>query len=88
MNKGQLVEKMTEVEKYIKVTEAVRTEAMTKEKLYTESLKEKEEALKELGTTPEEAESKIKKLEDEIAADLVFIEENLPIELLKKWGKL
>lgn len=88
MSKEYITQKIAELEKQIKVTEDMRTEALTKKKMYGESLKEKEEALKKLGTTPETAEDKMKELEASINEKIKFMEENLPLELLRKWGKI
>lgn len=88
MSKEYITQKIAELEKQIKVTEDMRTEALTKKKMYEESLKEKEEALKKLGTTPEAAEEKMKELEASINEKIKFMEDNLPLDLLRKWGKI
>ena len=88
MDKERRIKDISEAEKILKASEDLRNEALTKKKMYEESLKEKEEALKKLGTTPEEAEAKIKELELEIEKDLQFIRDNLPIDLLKQWKKI
>lgn len=88
MSKEYITQKIVELEKQIKVTEDMRTEALTKKKMYEESLKEKEEALKKLGTTPENAEEKMKELEASINEKIKFMEDNLPLDLLRKWGKI
>lgn len=88
MTKEERIKKINETEKILKVTEDFRNSAITKKKMHEETLKEKEEALKKLGTTPEEAENKIKELNEEIEKDLETINNGLPIELLKKWGAL
>jgi len=88
MNREERIQKINEIEKVLKVTEDLRTEAITKKKMYEEQLAKTENALKELGTTPEEAEKKIEELKKEIEEGIKAINEALPVELLKKWGRI
>ena len=55
---------------------------------YEKDLKVCEEELVKLGTTPDKVEEKIKEVSAEMDNLLKEIEENLPLELLKKMGKI
>ena len=88
LDKEKRIKEINETEKILKASEDLRNEALTKKKMYEEQLKEKEDALKKLGTTPEEAENKIKELDMKIEKDIEYIKSQLPIELLKKWKKI
>ena len=87
-SKEERIKEINEAEKILKITEDLRNEAITKKKMYQEQLKEKEAQLKELGTTIDDAEAKLKELNEEYEKDLKFIMDSLPVDLLKKWNKL
>lgn len=88
LDKESRIKKINETEKILKASEDLRNEAITKKKMYEEQLEGKKKELLELGTTPEEAEKKIAQLTKEIDEDLEFINASLPVNLLKKWGKI
>lgn len=88
MNQEQLTQEINNIEKAIRATDSMRTEALTKKKMYEDSLAEQRKEFEALGTTPEKAAEKREELENKIKANMEFINKNLPIELLKKWGKL
>jgi len=87
-DKEQRTKEINEAEKVVRITEELRNEAITKRKFYQESLKEKEDILKEYGTNINEADAKLSQLQAEYDEDLKFVNDNLPIDLLKKWGKI
>ena len=87
LTKEERIQKINYAEKVLREAENVRVASITREEQFSNEIKKCEEELAKLGTTPEEAESKINELENEMDSLLKTIEENLPIELLKSLGR-
>ena len=88
LTKEQRTKKIEEAEKIVREAEALRTASLTMKEQYEKDLKTCEEELVKLGTTPDKVEEKIKEVSEEMDTLLKEIEDNLPIELLKKMGKI
>lgn len=88
LTKEQRTQKIEDAEKIVREAEALRTASLTMKEQYQKDLKNCEEELVKLGTTPDKVEEKIKEVSEEMDTLLKEIEENLPIELLKKMGKI
>ncbi len=88
LTKEERIKKIEEAEKIVKEAESLRTASFTMKQQYEKDLKECEEELNKLGTTPEKVDEKIKEVEEEMDTLLKEIEENLPIDLLKQMGKI
>lgn len=88
LTKEQRTKKIENAEKIVREAEALRTASLTMKEQYEKDLKSCEEELVKLGTTPENVENKIKEVSEEMDSLLKEIEDNLPIELLQKMGKI
>lgn len=87
LTKEERIAKINYAEKVLKEAENVRVASITREEQYNKEIKKCEEELINLGTTPSEAENKIKELENEMDSILKEIESALPIELLRSLGR-
>lgn len=88
ITKNERIDKINKAEKTVREAESLRTSAIALKEQHTTDLKRYEEELKKLGTTPDEAQNKINEIEEEMDSLLKEIEDNLPIELLKEYGKI
>lgn len=85
---NDLVSQIQFAEKAINEADKLRSEAETKKKMHEQRLKEIEDDLIKLGVDPNNIDNKILELEEEINKNLNYINENLPLDLLKKYGKI
>lgn len=83
-----IMNKLGEVEKAIKATEALNQEAVTMKKMFEQQLTEKDAELVKLGTTPEKGRQDVANMDATINETLKKINEMLPIALLKKTNRL
>lgn len=88
MTKEQRTKKIETAEKMVREAEALRTASLTMKEQYEKDLKVCEDELVKLGTTPDKVEEKIREVALEMDSLLKEIEENLPLELLRKMGKI
>lgn len=88
ITKQERIDRINKAEKTVRDAESLRTSAIALKEQHVADLKRYEEELKKLGTTPEEAEKKIKEIEEEMDSLLKEIEDNLPVDILKEYGKI
>lgn len=86
--KENLTNELQRVEKAIRASENLRQSALTKKGMYEEELKKKDEQLRELGTTPEQAEEDLRQIDVTIEKKLQEIENMIPFDLLHKYNML
>lgn len=75
--------RINEAEKKLREVENLRVACLTREEQYKAEVNKSIEELEKLGTSPENAEQKIKELENEMNSLLTEIENNIPSDLLK-----
>ena len=88
LTKEQRIAKINNAEKILREAENERVASITREEQFTKNIKDCEAELAKLGATPENAEAKIKELEEEMDKILKEIENNLPVDLLRSLGKI
>lgn len=85
---NNILEELQYIEKALKASEEYRQEAITKKDIWEKQLAEKDEELRKLGTTPEEAESEIQKIEKQIMENIETLKQMIPFDILKKKGRI
>lgn len=87
MTKEQLTTELQNIEKAIQNSEMLRQRATANKEVYEEQIKQTDEELKALGTTPEKAEQELSSIDSQIATNLKRINEMIPFDLLRKYNK-
>lgn len=87
-DKESLINELQQTEKALKASEQLRMRAIANKGAYETQLKENEAELKALGTTAEQAEEEIRKIDAQIAEKLKKINEMIPYDLLNKYNLL
>ena len=87
MTKEQLTTELQNIEKAIQNSEMLRQRAVANKELYEEQIKQTDEELKALGTTPEKAQEELASIDAQIAKNLAKINEMIPFDLLRKYNK-
>jgi len=77
------MEELAELEKAIQASEQLRQKALAQKDIYEQQLKETEAELQALGTTSEEAEEELKRIEKQIEENLSKIKSMIPYDLLR-----
>lgn len=88
MSKEQLMSQLQYFEKAIKASEELRQHASTSKGFYEQQLKETDEELKALGTTPERGRQDIEEIDKKIQNNLASIKNMIPFELLQEWKRI
>lgn len=87
-DKESLINELQQTERALKASEQLRMRAIANKGAYETQLKENEAELKTLGTTAEQAEEEIRKIDAQIAEKLKKIKEMIPYDLLNKYNLL
>ncbi len=82
LNMTTTQERLAEAERLIEITKQTREDAIKKKTESQTKLEMSKEELLKLGITPENAETELEKLQNEILAELAEVENNIPKDLL------
>jgi len=87
MTKEQLTTELQNIEKAIQNSEMLRQRATANKEVYEEQIKQTDEEMKALGTTPEKAQEELASIDAQIERYLKNINDMIPYDLLKKYNK-
>lgn len=85
---NNILEELQYIEKALKASEEYRQEAITKKNIWEKQVKEKDEELSKLGTTPEKGRKEIEEIDKKIQENIETLKKMIPFDLLKKKGKI
>lgn len=85
---NNIMDEIQEIEKALKASEEYRQEAITKKDIWEKQVKEKDEELAKLGTTPEKGRKEIEEIDKKIQENIEALKKMIPIALLRKKGKI
>lgn len=88
MDSTTLTKDLDMMGKAIDASSQYRQEAITKKSMWEQQVTEKDSELKALGTTPETARTDIEKIDNEILQSLEKLKNMVPLELLRKKGRI
>ena len=88
LSKEERINKINTADKLVREAEGIRAASIAMKEQYEKDREESENELLKLGTNKDEAENKLKELDLEMNALLETIEKEMPVELLKKYGKM
>ena len=80
-----LTMELQQIEQAITQADTLRQRAIMRKDMLEQQLKEAEDELKGLGTTPEKAKDDLARIDADIQAKLKEIHEQMPYDLIKKY---
>jgi sialic acid synthase SpsE len=80
--------RLEKAEKLIEVAKKTREDAIKKKTESLTKLEMSKEELAKLGITPENAQTELERLENQILSELETIEGEIPVELLRQLGRI